>query len=355
MNRLRYVQPTLVAILLLTMIPTGLRAATQKSSAKSRPNVNETFQSVAAPNPTARARIVKANQAAAPLLKADSIARDRFNHEHPGVLPQPQLRLPSASAPAFDWCEARKAPEIRPQLTNDCWAVAATEALEWSYLIRDNRRIQLSPQTLLDDLKRNTGDVSGDCPTAFADFLQRGTASLTRYPYTGHPVQPLNVAHSYRAVGWGFVAANEQAPSILRVKQALLRFGPLATGILCTPELTQYKQGVFDQPNPPNPGNVRTNHAMVIVGWDDARGRHGAWKVEGTWGPDFGEHGYLWISYGSNNVAYDPVWVEAASTFYAVPPATFSRLAAGARPLPKVHFVDQTSRRKQPASNEERN
>ena len=351
MNRFHFARPALAAILLLTMIPAGLAAETQESSA-SVPDAKATFQSVAAPNPTARAKIIKANMAAAPLLKADRSARVRFSHDHPGVLPQLALRLPSADAPAFDWCKVKKAPELRPQLTNDCWAVAATEALEWSYLIRDNIRVPLSPQTLLDHLKRNASEVSGDCPTAFDDFLRQGTAPLTRYAYTGKPGGPLNVPNSYRAVDWGFVATNEQAPPILTVKRALLRFGPLATGILFTPQLPAYKQGVFDQPDPPNPGNVRTNHAMVIVGWDDARGSHGAWKVEGTWGPKWGEHGYMWISYGSNNVAYDPVWVQAASTFYAIPQSSFSKFATGARPLPKVHFADPTTEEKQSASDD---
>jgi hypothetical protein len=44
----------------------------------------------------------------------------------------------------------------------------------------------------------------------------------------------------------------------------------------------------------------------------------------------------MWISYGSNNVAYDPMWVRAVSTFYELPGEPFARIAKGAKPLPPL-------------------
>ena len=51
------------------------------------------------------------------------------------------------------------------------------------------------------------------------------------------------------------------------------------------------------QPNP-------TNHAVVIVGWDDTRGSHGAWKIRNSWGETFGQNGHLWIAYECSSIGF---------------------------------------------------
>jgi cathepsin L len=333
MNMSRRFRMTAAYALLMLVGSSGVSAATNGSVPA---NSQATFQTPADPNPDLAARIRKANAVGAALLRLDEDAKRAFLKDYPDVLPETELRLPTAAARAFDWCRLGMVSKPHRQLTGDCWAVAATEALEASYLIRNDRRVVLSPQPILDHLKFGNSDLGADCPTAFDCFVRTGTAASKAYPYTGKPAKPSNVALRYRAVAWGFVNRDEQPPPIQRVKEALLRFGPLATGILCTPKLLAHRGGLFDEPNPPNPNHHRTDHAMVIVGWDDSRGAHGAWKVEGTWGTGWGEQGYMWISYGSNNVAYDPMWVRAASTFYELPGDSFARIAKGAKPLPAL-------------------
>ena len=54
------------------------------------------------------------------------------------------------------------------------------------------------------------------------------------------------------------------------------------------------------------PDKATTNHAINIVGWDDSYSRYnfvdtpsknGAWLARNSWGPEFGDQGYFWISY----------------------------------------------------------
>lgn len=46
-------------------------------------------------------------------------------------------------------------------------------------------------------------------------------------------------------------------------------------------------------------GNNRGGHAMCIVGYDDTIGATGAFKVRNSWGVNWGDNGYCWISYES--------------------------------------------------------
>ena len=92
-------------------------------------------------------------------------------------------------------------------MTGDCWANAATEALECNYLIRNNRRLTLSVQPLMDMLKLGTDDNNrGGAPaTALNFFLKIGTAATRDYPYTGGGTAPRDTPLPYRAVAWGYV------------------------------------------------------------------------------------------------------------------------------------------------------
>ncbi|MCH7472751.1 C1 family peptidase, partial [bacterium] len=46
-------------------------------------------------------------------------------------------------------------------------------------------------------------------------------------------------------------------------------------------------------------GNNRGGHAMCIVGYNDSIGATGAFKVRNSWGLNWGDDGYCWISYES--------------------------------------------------------
>jgi len=291
------------------------------------------------------------NATAVKLLKLDAEARSEFNKEHPGVLPDRKLSLPKATANAFDWCNLNKVSEAHHQLTGDCWANAAVEALECSNLIRNNRRVELSPQPVIDHLRNGAAEIGGSSYEACDYLLKTGTARLSTYPYTGKPAAPQKINLPYRACAWGYVVNDDNAPSTAQLKQALLRHGPVAISVFASPKFDAYKGGLFSEVNPPNPEHKLTNHVVLLVGWDDSRGKNGAWKVKNSWKPGWGEQGFMWIEYGINNIGRKAVWVEAQSTHYNLP-GDFAKLVPEARPLPRITYppVSAVARNDAPAA-----
>jgi C1A family cysteine protease len=73
-------------------------------------------------------------------------------------------------------------------------------------------------------------------------------------------------------------------------------------------------------------GSSRANHAITIVGWDDNYDRtkfrsipqgNGAFIVKNSWGPEWGENGYFYVSY------YDSVIGKDNALFTAEDPGTY--------------------------------
>ena len=86
------------------------------------------------------------------------------------------------------------------------------------------------------------------------------------------------------------------------IKQAIFDHGPVSAAVCVNTDFQGYTGGVF---NPTKPCR-QINHAIVLVGWDDSRG---AWRLRNSWGPDWGEDGYMWIAYGKYYVGYSANYV----------------------------------------------
>ena len=74
------------------------------------------------------------------------------------------------------------------------------------------------------------------------------------------------------------------------------------------------------------------NHSVVIVGWDDRKGK-GCWKVQNSWGPQWGEGGYVWIEYGCNNIGTDACWVRPQSDQYRLPDDAYTLIPGEVNPF----------------------
>jgi cathepsin L len=307
--------------------------------------------SISAKPPT-KAEVQQANARAAQLVRVDEDARRQFTKDHPGVLPEANLRLPKPNAVAFDWCNLNKVSEWHRQRSGDCWANATLEALECSYLIRSNRRYVLSAQPILDHTKLGVtvAEMAAQPSLACEHLLKSGTTLIEKYPYTGKPAEPKDVALPYRAVAWGYVSGDDRPPTVEQLKLALLQHGPLVVDLTDTKKFDAYQGGLFSEPVWTDKATRKIKHVVLLVGWDDSRGQHGAWKIKNSWGPTWGEQGFMWIDRASNDVAHLAEWVCAASLYYDLPQETFATLVPDAKTLPAIRSAgarasDRTGRK----------
>ncbi|HEY0460663.1 MAG TPA: C1 family peptidase [Pyrinomonadaceae bacterium] len=107
-----------------------------------------------------------------------------------------------------------------------------------------------------------------------------------------------------KAASWDYVnSPPDKLPTVEQLKTALIEHGPLVAPIVYDECLANYKSGVFNEQD-----LIKINHAVLLVGWDDAKQ---AWLVKNSWGEDWGEKGFAWIKYGSNNIGVFAAWIDA--------------------------------------------
>jgi hypothetical protein len=144
----------------------------------------------------------------------------------------------------------------------------------------------------------NQINPSGNCDTGtyITDALElmvtNGAAPLSVFPYgrdcTRLPDQFVHQeASQYRSASWRRV----NVQSISDVQSHLVAGFPVIIGLMLHSNFWSYTGGVYSSTSGPPTGG----HAMVVVGYDNARS---AFRVINSWGTEWGEQGYAWISYG---------------------------------------------------------
>ncbi len=211
---------------------------------------------------------------------------------------------------AFNWCDAGGCTPVRDQgQCGSCWAFGTVGALESAILINDGASKDLSEQYLVSCNMEGWGCDGGWWAHDYHEWKYPpsepgpGAVYEAEFPYTATDSSCDGPYTHYETItDWAFIGNDSSVPATDAIKQAIVDYGPVAAAVCVDSAFQGYTDGVF---NPRKPCN-QLNHAIVLVGWDDTLG---AWRLRNSWGPDWGEDGYMWIAYGKSQVGYSANYV----------------------------------------------
>ena len=223
----------------------------------------------------------------------------------PATYPLPAVCDPAGSA----WVSRDALPRAHDQGTScgSCWAFAAVGALEVSQAYLNGAFYDFSEQSILDCATDSLGNDAGSCrggwyPDVFNFARSQGPAaeSVAPYQFAESTCAPDKLT-AYTDVTYGRVESTIDA-----IKAAICAYGSVAATINATNLFKSLWSGVFSEPAA---SSDIANHAIVLVGWDDARA---AWLLRNSWGTSWGEAGFGWVAYGTNGVGQNAWWVRAS-------------------------------------------
>jgi len=231
----------------------------------------------------------------------------------------------STSLPAaYDWCAAHGGcPPVRDQGScGSCWAFATAGPLEaWIRAGNGLTGIDLSEQYLLScnvhGWNCGGGWFAHDYHWDYAPpgEVEAGAVLESSFGYAADDTLPCAspYAHSYQITSWSYLADRWSVPSAETIQQAILDHGPVAAAVCVGPVFRSYSGGLFaTDESAACSGGI--NHAITLVGWGEQNGQR-YWILRNSWGPGWGEDGYMNIRWGTSNVGY----AANAVTYTATP------------------------------------
>lgn len=207
-------------------------------------------------------------------------------------------------------------PPVRQRKCDGCWAYALVGIIESSH-IRINganaQTIDLSEKQLIGCAGRQR---SRNCRGFVIDGLQYLTGKkLMDEKYAvddgaGKPCPEIHPSAEVELEDWNLVdpaRGIKGIASVTKIKEALCKYGPVATSIRSNHRLVDYVKGTVFFDKPSDHANPQSNHALIIIGWDDTKE---AWLVRNCWGIHWGDRGYGWIHYHTNNIGVNSFWAR---------------------------------------------
>jgi len=238
--------------------------------------------------------------------------------------------------PQFDWRESGYVSSVKNQSTcGSCYAFASIANLESKMLFDGAGAFDFSENNAKECNYFETSCGGGSYQIVANLYAKEGVMLESCDPYVAGDVACNgSCTASKNLLDWRMISGNS-VPSTAVLKDYIATYGPVYTtyyaGDGSDPSWEAEMNSYNGSYTMYYTGSYPTNHAVLIVGWDDNlvhAGGTGGWIVKNTWGTNWGgtcgygtEKGYFTIAYGSANIgqyssfAYDWQDYDAAG-FY---------------------------------------
>lgn len=208
---------------------------------------------------------------------------------------------------------------VKDQDCGDCWAFAAIGVTEAHHnIVADNPRLDLNlaEQNLVSC--SDAGSCSGGSSYLALRYIQsNGIVDENCFPYMGADSSCILCSGwqnrlTYVDEVYGFVPTRDT------IRQSVVDYGPMYVSMGVNLDYGGYWDGnnIYRCSNDSQNGQTGSNHAVVIVGYNDAGGY---WIVRNSWGSGWNGDGYFKVGYDECNI--DRTY---ASYTYLVPPTQAS-------------------------------
>jgi C1A family cysteine protease len=226
-----------------------------------------------------------------------------------GELDEDSIEAAAAFPSSYDLRTTDRITAVKDQgQWGSCWTFASIASLE-SYL-KASQTVDLSENNMMLNNGFDGDPNSGGNKEMATAYLARwsGPVSESADPYNSAKKTGLSSIYHVQDVDY-------LPDSASAIKQALMDGGALDTSICAW--AMDYSEYYNETTNSLYyDGYYSTDHDVAIIGWDDNYSRYnfsntpegdGAWIIKNSWGSDWGDDGYFYLSYydtyAGNNVA----------------------------------------------------
>lgn len=195
---------------------------------------------------------------------------------------------------------------------HNCWDFSGTGIIEMAMVkagLGPVNTFQLSEQYTL-DCGQNGGCNGDDNSTVCEWAKQTGLPLTSDYgPYQGGPGRcHIGSIKLYKITDWGYCDQSNGVADTQKIKNAMVTYGPIGCAIAADDAFMNNPPGTVFSGN-----SEEINHDILLCGFDDSKGRNGAWLLRNSWGTSWCDEGYCWIEYGANLVGTSALWVTLPS------------------------------------------
>jgi len=206
---------------------------------------------------------------------------------------------PRALPVQWDWRTKGAVTHVKNQgQCGSCWSFSTTGSVEGCHFLTTKKLVALSEQNLMDcSTSQGNQGCNGGLMTQAMNYIisNHGVDTEASYPYTARDGTCHYSASHIGATMKSFTNVKQGDENDLQEK---VHMGPTSVAIDASHSSFQfYSTGVY---NEPACSATQLDHGVLAIGWGDYHGK-AYWIVKNSWGTDWGQQGYIWMSRNAHN------------------------------------------------------